>query len=112
MSGTGLFTYVVPLIQVAHDHIVNGEPRYVSGRQQRLGHLAWEAHAMLGDDDVLRLVLQLVPRAQPQASPANGEEAVVAFADLLSLQPDMRGEVAAELGAMAGRAGDSTVVAD
>ena len=110
---TGLFTHVVPLIQVAHDHIVNGEPKSVSGRQQRLARLAWEAHAMLGDDDVLRLVLQLVPRAQRQAtSPADGEEAVVAFADLLSLPLDMRGEVVAELRAMAGRGGDSAVVAD
>ena len=110
---TGLFTHVVPLIQVAHDHIVNGEPKSVSGRQQRLARLAWEAHAMLGDDDVLRLVLQLVPRAQRQAtSPADGEEAVVAFADLLSLPLDMRGEVVAELRAIAGRGGDSAVVAD
>ena len=35
-----------------------------------------------------------------------------AFADLLSLPLDMRGEVVAELRAMAGRGGDSAVVAD
>jgi hypothetical protein len=97
----GLFTQVAPLVQSAADHMA-GEPRHEApNRRRRLLRHAWEAYAVLGEDELLLMALELV-RQRPEAAPVPAfqpmlDDSMEMFADSLNLSSDARAAIALDL---------------